>query len=193
MSSKKGLIEYLDNKGFSSEIVKAFETIDREDFIDSELKSMAYDNTPLPIGSEATISQPYTIAFMLDLLDLKDNQKILEIGSGSGYVLALIKEISINSEIYGLELNKDIAEKSQKRVNATVINKNGYNGLEEEAPFDRILVSAAFPEIPKHLFSQLKENGILVTPVNQSIYKFIKKEKIIEESYFGFNFVKMQK
>ena len=113
--NKQQLIQELKKEGFSDKILKAFETIKREDFIPEKFKEYAYENESLPIEEGATISQPYTIAFMLNLLELKDNQKILEIGSGSGYVLALINEISKNSEIYGIERIKGLVESSDRK------------------------------------------------------------------------------
>lgn len=195
--SKKQLIESLRRKGFSEKILRAFKEVKREDFIEGEMKEFAYRDRPLPIGENATISQPYTIAFMLDLLDLKDNIKILEIGSGCGYVLALINEISKNSEIYGVEINPALARKAKEYLSETsisIINKNGYDGLKEHEPYDRILVSAAYQKEPTHLIDQLKEEGILVVPVSNSINKYIKKDgKILKESKYGFAFVTMQK
>lgn len=194
--SKKKLIESLKKKGFSEEILKAFKEVKREDFIEGTMKRFAYRDRPLPIGENATISQPYTIAFMLDLLDLKDNMKIIEIGSGCGYVLALIDNITKESEVYGVEISSDLVEKSKRYLSdtsVTIINKNGYDGLEEKQPFDRILVSAAYKEEPIQLLDQLKNEGVLVVPVNNSIIKYTKKrDKVIKESHFGFAFVTMQ-
>src|SRR3989344_420412 len=138
--NKQELLELLKAEGFSYDILRAFSKIKREDFISEELKEYAYENEPLPIGEGSTISQPYTIAFMLELLELNninigsfkqdkmrsqvswgksrknDKIKVLEIGSGSGYVLALINELfalqKIDADIYGIEINKELIEKS---------------------------------------------------------------------------------
>ncbi len=198
--AKKELISYLKREGFSEKIIKAFETVDRKNFIPEEYKDEPYEDHPIPIGFGATTSQPYTIAFMLEKLELKPNnrQKVLEIGSGSGYVLALISEIT-KGKVYGVELIKELAEESRetlKKLNyedIMVINKSGFKGLPEHAPYDRILVSAACPnlETAKNLCNQLKENGIIVASVKWSIYQ-IKKEngKIISIKEFpGFAFV----
>lgn len=192
--NKSELINDLKNQGFSENIIKSFEKIKREDFIPKELKNFAYENQPLPLGIGTTISQPYTIAFMLDLLELKDNQKILEIGSGSGYVLALLNEISKNSEIYGIERIRELTKKSKKVLkknkNIQIIYKNGSDGLKEKSPFDRILISASSDKIPENLFSQLKDNGILVCPVRNSIFQIKKqKGKTIKKEFPGFVFV----
>jgi protein-L-isoaspartate(D-aspartate) O-methyltransferase len=178
--------------------MEAFQKVDREKFIPENLVAYSYEDIPLPIDEGSTISQPSTIAFMLDLLELKQGQKILEIGSGSGYVLALMSEIIKDGKIYGLEINKRLAVKSKKLLskdsNIEVIHRSGFNGLPEFAPFDRILISASASELPNHLYDQLKEPGIIVTPVKQSIF-LIKKQagKITEREFPGFVFVPLLK
>ena len=167
--NKQQLIERLRTMGFSEKILEAFSAVKREDFIPEELQRDTYEDTALPIGHGQTISQPYTIALMLSELDLNEGQKVLEVGSGSGYVLALISRIvGKKGKVLGLEVIKKLAKKSKETLenyrNIKVYNKNGSGGLPEEAPFDRILVSAAVREIPKKLLSQLKEKGILVAP-----------------------------
>lgn len=191
--NKKELIESLRHHGFSERIIRAFKETDRENFIPEKEKKYAYEDTALPIGYMQTISQPYTIAFMLNLLELKDEQKILEVGSGSGYVLALISEISKNGKIFGIERIKELAENSRKKLkkyrNIKIIHGSGFRGLKEEAPFDRILVSASAESIPKNLIRQLKDKGILVIPVRESILKITKGKKNKIEEYHGFRFV----
>ena len=198
--NKAQLLEHLKTLGFSQKILNAFSTVGREEFIPSELEQQAYEDTALPIGRGQTISQPYTIALMLSELNLKKGQKVLEAGSGSGYVLALISSIVGKSgKVFGLELIDELANKSKKNLvgykNARVYNKNGYNGLPEEAPFDRIILSAAVREIPKKLLEQLKDNGILVAPIGprfeQKITVFQKKgNEIIKKTEIpGFIFV----
>lgn len=191
---KQTLITYLKIQGFPKKITNAFSKVKRELFIPEEHKELAYENQPLPIGNNQTISQPYTIAFMLDLLDLKDNQKILEVGSGSGYVLALINEISKNSNIHGIEIIKELATSSKKILtknkNIKITQADGNKGLKQNPPFDRILVSASAKEIPQKLLEQLKIKGVMVCVVGNSIVK-IKKEKnrIRKIEYLGFSFV----
>ncbi len=189
--TRDGLLKHLE-KNFSKEIVAAFSKVKREDFVEEKYKQYAYEDRPLPIGDNATISQPTTIAFMLDLLDLKNNQKILEIGSGCGYVLELMSYLSLNSIIYGIEINEDVFFQSKKIIkknNIHLINDSGINGLKAAAPFDRILVSAAFFDEPIHLLDQLTDDGILVVPVGNYIYKYNQKKK---ETYYGFAFVNVQ-
>jgi len=158
--------------GFSKKIINAFSDVKREDFVPEEFEGQTYEDTALPIGQGQTISQPYTIAVMLSELDLKPGQKILEVGSGSGYVLALISKIvGEKGRVFGLEVVKDLAKKSRESLrlddykNVEVHARNGFNGFPEKAPFDRILISAAVREIPKPLLEQLKDNGILVAPI----------------------------
>ena len=196
--NKTRLINELKSKNFPPKIIKAFEKIKREKFITKELKTYAYENKPLPIAEGATISQPYTIAFMLDLLELEKldnlNPKILEIGSGSGYVLALISEISKNSKIYGIERIKQLVIKSKKVLkqnkNIKIIQGDGSKGLPKQAPYDRILVSATADQMPKRLFKQLENNGIIICPVKNSIYQIKKIDNKIQIKDFpGFIFV----
>ncbi len=198
--NKQQLLKSLKQKGFSKQILNAFSKVKRENFIPKKLKRHAYEDNALPIGKEQTISQPYTIAMMLSLLELKKNQKVLEIGSGCGYVLALLSEIVRDKgKVFGIEIIKELTEKSKDNLrnykNIKVYNKNGVKGLPEEAPFDMILISAACEKIPKILFSQLKNNGIIVAPVgsrySQSLVSMQKKKnKIITKQRIpGFIFV----
>ena len=196
--NKEELINSLKGQGFSPLVINAFYHVEREKFVPENLQGYAYEDIPLPIETGATISQPSTVAFMLDILEIKSDSKILEIGSGSGYALALISFLT-NNDIYGVEINQRLAVKSknilenEKRIH--VINKSGVNGLPEHATYDRILVSAAFLSINKvrNLLSQLKDNGILVAPVGNTIYKRKKENgKITEKEFPGFVFVPMQ-
>ena len=167
--NKIQLIKSLKEEGFSKEIINAFSKVRREEFLPDNMKLRAYDDTALPIGEGQTISQPYTIATMLSLLSFKKSEKVLEIGSGCGYVLALISEIvGTKGKVYGIEIIKSLANKSginlQDYNNTEVYNKNGSDGLIEKSPFDRIIISAAIHEIPENIIGQLKNGGILVAP-----------------------------
>ncbi len=198
--NKTQLIQSLKQRGFSAQILAAFEKVKREDFLPNELKKHAYEDIALPIAQTQTISQPYTIAMMLSLLDLKKGQKVLEIGSGSGYVLALISEIIGNKgKVYGIERIKQLAEHSRKSLanynNVKVYNKNGMQGLPEQAPFDRIIISAGYQEIPPKLISQLKNNGIIVAPLgigqdkSLTSFKKINNKLTLKKEFPGFVFV----
>lgn len=192
--NKKELITILQSNSFDKKIVTAFDKVDREKFVPLTYQGFAYENRALPIGFEQTISQPFTIAFMLEHLDLKNRQKILEVGSGSGYVLALMNEIAKNSKIYATERIPVLVKRSQnilKDIHNIKIFQSDYElGLKKYAPYDRILVSAAAEELPEELIKQLKENGTMVCPVQNSIVKTqMINGKPQTESYYGFSFV----
>lgn len=167
--AKQELLKRLGSFGFSKNILDAFSKVRRENFISEELKDEAYEDTALPIGHGQTISQPYTIAIMLTELELKKGQNVLEVGSGSGYVLALLSEIvGKKGVVSGVEIVSELVEKSKQVLedyeNVEVYSKNGAKGLSEKAPFDRILMSAACREVPEKLLNQLKKGGLLLTP-----------------------------
>ncbi len=192
--NKEDLVRHLEKQKFPKDIVDAFSKVERKDFIPEELQEQSYEDIALPIGKEQTISQPYTIAFMLTLLKSENNQRILEVGSGSGYVLALLNKLNPEGEIYGVERIRQLAEKSKEILkdnkNIEVINKDGSKGIQEKAPFDRILVSASCDSIPQKLLNQLEYNGILVAPVKNSIIEVKKKYPKNEiREYPGFSFV----
>ncbi|MEK6830020.1 MAG: protein-L-isoaspartate O-methyltransferase [Nanoarchaeota archaeon] len=197
---KVQLLKSLKQEGFSKSIIDAFSKVKRENFITENMKSKAYEDTALPIGEGQTISQPYTTATMLSLLSLKKSQRVLEIGSGCGYVLALMSKIVGNKgKIFGVEIIKSLTDKSkinlQNYKNIIIYNKNGAAGLKEEALFDRIIISAACEEIPAVLTEQLEEGGIIVAPVGsqyeQTLTSFqkVKGELEIREEIPGFIFV----
>jgi len=201
---KQQLLDSLEKAGFSKEIVTAFSKVPRQEFISREAREMAYNDTALPIGHSQTISQPYTIATMLSLLELKKGQRVLEIGSGSGYVLALLSEmVGEKGQIFGLEVIEGLYEKSKENLidedykNIEVFNKNGSNGFPKKAPFDRILISAALRDIPETIMDQLNEKGgILVAPKGSrfeqdiiSIQRNSKTEFEIKKKIHGFLFV----
>src|SRR3989344_2012442 len=195
---KHELIEQLKKGGVDQRVVEAIAKIRRESFVPEHLKSYAYEDMALPLDDGSALSQPSAIVFMLNQLDLHQGQKILEIGSGSGYFLALLSEIIKNGNIYGLELNKNLAVISKMRLsndtNVEIFHKNGFSGLPEKAPFDRIIVSAATSGIPEHLFLQLKENGVLLVPVKQSLVKVIRRADDHKEitEFPGFSFVPLK-
>ncbi|MBI3623214.1 protein-L-isoaspartate(D-aspartate) O-methyltransferase [Candidatus Pacearchaeota archaeon] len=170
---KQDLITSLRRVGFSDRIINAFSKVPRELFVPQEYRNLSYDDAALPIGHSQTISQPYTIATMLSVLYLREGQKVLEIGSGSGYVLALLSEIvGPKGQVSGIEIIKDLYSNSKKTLaaykNVKVYCQDGKQGLPLKAPFDRILISAALEEIPKEILSQLKEGGVLVAPIGSS-------------------------
>lgn len=195
---KDELIATLTQKGYSERIIKSFEKVKREEFVPENLAPYAYEDIPLPVWTGATISQPSTVAFMLNLLDPHQGQKILEIGSGSGYVLALLAEIIKDGNIYGIEITKKLALNSRKILSKNsiiqVIIRSGSNGLPEFSPYDRILVSFSCPDkyLPAKLVDQLKDPGILVVPIKQSVFQFKKENgKVSSKEFSGFAFVPM--
>jgi protein-L-isoaspartate(D-aspartate) O-methyltransferase len=174
---RKQLVEYMKSLGVieSKEIEKAFLKIKREIFFPSNIKQFAYADEAFPIGFNQTISQPSTIAIMLELLEPGPGMKILEVGSGCGYVLALLSQIvEKKGKVFGVELLKELVEQSKENLklhgikNVKVFQGDGAHGLKEFAPFDRILISAACPFIPKPLFDQVIEKGLIVAPVGDS-------------------------
>ena len=193
---KEELIKSLKDCKFSEKIIQAFKEVDRSKFIPEEERLVAYEDIALPIGHGQTISQPYTIAFMLTQLDVKEKQnfKILEIGSGSGYVLELLSKLCPNGKIFGIERIKELVEKSKSRLKSykkiKIIHGDGSKGLSEEKPFDKILMSASADKLPEKLIEQLTIGGILVAPVRSSIVvvKKDKKKNQIKE-FHGFRFV----
>ena len=154
-------------------VLEAMRQVPREKFIPSKLAKRAYADEPLPIGSNQTISQPFIVAYMVEALELKGNEKILEIGTGSGYAAAILSEIA--SEVFTIERIKPLAEQAQQRLrdlnyqNAHVLHADGTQGWPDEAPFDAIMVSAGGPQIPESLKSQLSVGGRMVIPVGPSL------------------------
>lgn len=168
--NKSQIIQSLKSQGFSNDILNAFKSVKRENFIPLNLRDKAYLDTALPIGRGQTISQPYTIATMLDMLNAKQANRVLEVGSGCGYVLSLLSEIvGPNGKVFGIEREKKLYEDSLINIknlkNTRIYNKNGAFGLEEESPFDKIIISAGCKEIPLKLLNQLKNKALLVAPL----------------------------
>ncbi len=151
------------------EVFDAMATVRREEFVPDELKPYAYDNNPLPIGNGQTISQPFIVALMTDLLEPEPDDIILEIGTGSGYQAAVISQLV--KRVYSLEIIPELARQAAKRLHllgydtVEVIASDGSFGLPEHAPYDGIIVTAAVPRIPKPLVEQLTPFGKMVIPV----------------------------
>ena len=166
-------------------IEKAMRKADRSRFLPEERREMASLDQALPIGKGQTISQPTVVKFMLEHLNLEREQKVLEIGSGSGYVLAVLSYLV--DEVHGVEIDRDLVAEAKPRLsdyeNVNLHRADGHSGLPEMAPFDRILVSFAFEKPPVHLLEQLKDAGRLVVPVGNSIQVYGK------ETHHGFVFV----
>ena len=181
----------------SPHIIDAFKEVDRKYFVPESLREETYIDYALPIGNGQTISQPSTVAFMLEKLAPQKGDKVLDIGSGSGWTTALLCHIvGEKGSVTGVERVSALVEQGQENLSQFdfdhgCIKQAGEKlGLPSEQ-FDRILVSAAADEIPEELFSQLKIGGTLVIPVDNSIYKFTKisEEQIENEEFYGFIFV----
>ena len=158
------------NRGISDpEVIAAMKSVERHEFVPADKAKYAYQDSPLPIGMGQTISQPYIVALMTDLLDLKANEKILEVGTGSGYQAAVLAEICKN--VYSIEVIPELAARAKKTLqklnyhNVHLRTGDGYKGWKEAAPFDAIIVTAAPTHIPEPLKAQLAENGRMVIPV----------------------------
>lgn len=149
--------------------LNAMRTVKRHRFVPERLKAYAYEDGPLPIGHGQTISQPYIVAYMTEFLRLKPGSRVLEIGTGSGYQAAVLSCIA--GEVYTVEIITELGQQAQKRLkalgyqNVMVRVADGYNGWEEHAPYDAIIVTAAAEYIPPPLIKQLKEGGRMVIPV----------------------------
>jgi protein-L-isoaspartate(D-aspartate) O-methyltransferase len=150
-------------------LLSAMAEIPRHQFVEPRYRDQAYEDHPLPIGAGQTVSQPYIVALMLELLQLELSSKVLEIGTGSGYQTALLAKLA--AHVYSVERHPQLAQAAQQMLshlnltNVTIMVGDGSQGLPEHAPFDAIVVSAAAPQIPPPLFAQLSEGGRMVIPV----------------------------
>jgi len=196
---RQQLVELVRSKGISDEnVLNALGKVPRHLFMDSSFLDHAYQDKPFPIAADQTISQPFTVAYQTELLQVKKGDKILEIGTGSGYQSAILCEMG--AKVYSIERQLELFKITSKflpklgyHVKKLVFG-DGYKGLPEEAPFDGIIVTAGAPYVPKPLLSQLAIGGRLVIPVGtiiQVMTLFIRKgEKDFEKHEFGeFRFV----
>ncbi|MDQ4121456.1 MAG: protein-L-isoaspartate(D-aspartate) O-methyltransferase [Acidobacteriota bacterium] len=169
-------------------VLKAMEKVPRHKFVPSDRRHLAYRDHPLPIGQNQTISQPFIVAYMTEVADISKKDKVLEIGTGSGYQAAILGELA--KEVYTIEIIPELAEGASKVLdelgykNIFVKTGNGYLGLPEQAPFDAIIVTAAPDEVPKALIEQLAVDGKMVIPVgdtNQEMTVIKKTKKGVTE------------
>ena len=199
---RKKLVETVRSKGITDErVLKALESVPRHFFLDSAFDELAYDDRAFPIGEGQTISQPYTVAYQTQLLDTKSFQKVLEIGTGSAYQAVVLAEMGV--QVYTIERQKKLFDENKnfallkKYPSIKFFYGDGYEGLPTFAPFDRILITAAAPEIPPKLVNQLKVGGMMVIPLGsgdvQQMMRITKLENgaMKEEVFDRFSFVPM--
>ena len=201
--SKALLMLKLRQYGVSNpEVLKSIETIDRSSFISKSFLNRSLEDIPLPIECGQTISQPSLVAFMIQQLEIPYRSKVLEIGTGSGYQTAILSRLS--SRVYSIERYKKLVDMAKLRLaklnisNVIILLMDGFYGYSLQAPFDRIILTAAVEEIPNLLISQLKVGGIMIIPVGlsnqkQSLLKVIKTEKGLDiKELMSVRFVQMK-
>jgi protein-L-isoaspartate(D-aspartate) O-methyltransferase len=199
---RKKLTETVKNKGITDEkVLDAIEKIPRHFFLDSAFDEVAYEDKAFPIAEGQTISQPYTVAYQSQLLEIKPFDKVLEIGTGSAYQASVLAELG--AQVYTIERQKKLFDSNKKfdfikkYPNIKFFYGDGYEGLPTFAPFDKVLITAAAPEIPQKLVVQMKIGGMMVIPVGsgdvQIMKRLIKQQdgSLKEEVYDRFSFVPM--
>lgn len=184
---------------FDRAVLDAMRAVPREKFVPDILASRAYDDRPLPIGEDQTISQPFVVAYMIEAAKIGKDSRVLEVGAGSGYAAAVIGQIA--AQVFGMERHRTLAEAARNRMaelgygNVHILDGDGSKGLPEEAPFDVIIVSAGGEDIPEALCDQLADGGRLVIPVGphhlaQDLLKLTKRgDEFERESLGGVRFV----
>ena len=201
---RKSLVEELKNKGISDEnVLNAINAVPRHVFLDSSFLNFAYQDKAFPIGSGQTISQPFTVAFQSSLLEIKKNMKVLEIGTGSGYQACVLAEMG--AKVFSIERQRKLYTKTKAFLaefpyRIKMFLGDGNKGLPTYGPFDRIIITAAAPEIPQALIDQLKVGGMMVIPLSenescQTMLRLTKQEdgSLKREEYGDFRFVPMLK
>lgn len=198
------LVQVIQSKGITNDkVLDAVERVPRHFFFDSIFINQAYEDNAFPIGSGQTISQPFTVAFQTQLLNITPGLKVLEIGTGSGYQAAILAAMS--ARVYTIERHKELYRNAQQTIskmgykNIQFFYGDGFQGKEAYAPFDRIIITCGAPSIPEKLISQLAPNGIMIVPVDEGVaqvmYKitFDTNGDLKKEKFGDFSFVPMLK
>jgi len=200
---RRRLVEEVKAKGISNEeVLAAIGKIPRHFFMDSSFEAFAYRDAAFPIGSGQTISQPYTVAFQSQLLDIRKGDKVLEVGTGSGYQAIVLLELG--AKVFSIERQRKLYDRTRKLLHEMgyllkMFYGDGYKGLPTYAPFDKIIVTAGAPEIPEDLLKQLKIGGIMVIPIGgdegQVMYSIrrISETDFEKKKHGNFAFVPMLK
>jgi protein-L-isoaspartate(D-aspartate) O-methyltransferase len=199
---RKKLVDTVKSKGITDEkVLHAIERIPRHFFLDSAFDEVAYEDKAFPIAEKQTISQPYTVAYQTQLLEVKSFDKVLEIGTGSAYQACVLADMG--AQVYTIERQKKLFDTNKnfafirKYPNIKFFYGDGYEGLPTFSPFDKVLITAAAPDVPKKLVDQMKVGGIMVIPVGtgdvQVMKRYIKQidSSLVEEVYDRFSFVPM--
>lgn len=201
---RRNLVEELRNKGITDEnVLNAINNVPRHVFLDSSFVEFAYQDKAFPIGSGQTISQPFTVAFQTSLLEIQKNMKVLEIGTGSGYQACVLAEMG--AKVFSIERQRKLYMKTKSFLaefpyRIKTFLGDGNKGLPTYGPFDRVIITAAAPEIPQNLVEQLKVGGMMVIPLSeneecQTMLRLTKQEdgSMKRETYGDFRFVPMLK
>ena len=196
---RRKMIDYLKSKKgiINQNVLDAMISVPRHLFLDSSFLEFAYEDKAFPIGNDQTISSLYTVAFQTDLLDVNKGEKILEIGTGSGYQTSILS--FLGAKVYSVERHRDLYRKaklllSKLNYHANLYYADGYLGISEEAPFDKILLTCGATEVPEVLLSQLKEGGLMVIPIGlkeqiMTVIIKLSNGKVRKIEYENFKFV----
>ena len=202
---RKQLVDLLRTKGITDEaVLSAINEVPRHIFLDSSFVELAYQDKAFPIGSGQTISQPHTVAFQTQLLQVEKGMKVLEIGTGSGYQACVLA--AIGAKVFTIERQRNLYFKTKEMLNQLPFRVktflgDGFDGLPTYAPFDRIIITAGAPNVPENLIKQLKTGGIMVIPLDdtenegQTMMRITKtgNDSLEKEAFGGFKFVPMLK
>jgi protein-L-isoaspartate(D-aspartate) O-methyltransferase len=198
---RRKLIEELERRGINDKnVLEAFDKVPRHFFLDLAFTNQAYSNVAFQIGAGQTISHPYTVAFQSELLNISKGDKVLEIGTGSGFQTSILA--AMGAKVYSIERQKELYLKAKRIIhnlgyNPKLFYGDGYKGQPSYAPYDRVIVTCGAPYLPEELMGQLKDGGILIIPIgegdSQIMTRYIKvsQEEITKDTFGDFSFVPM--